>query len=55
MRAKLCQLAAAGRGVSRFQGCLITSLPYFSHLASPANLLGPSSQAHQLAMTLIPV
>ena len=44
---------ATRRGGSHFQGCLVTSLPYFSHLASPANLLGTSSQAHQLVMSLI--
>ena len=33
-----CQLAASRKGGSRFQGCLVTSLPYFLHLASPANL-----------------
>ena len=37
------------------QGCLVTSLLYFSQLASPANLLGTSSQAHQLAMSLIEI
>ena len=33
-----CQLAAAHKGGSRFQGCQVTSLLYFSHLAFPANL-----------------
>ena len=49
----LCQLAAVRRGGSRFWGCLVTSLPYFLHLAFPANLLGPSSQAHQLVISLL--
>ena len=46
-----CQLMAAGRGGSHFQGCLVTSLPYYLHLASPTNLLGTSSQGHQLVMS----
>ena len=47
-----CQLAAAGRGGSRFQGCLVTSFAVFFTVGLPANLLGTSSQAHQLAMSL---
>ena len=42
-----CKLAAVGRGGSRFQGCLGYLLALFF-----ANLLGTSSQAHQLAMSL---
>ena len=46
------QLVAACRGGSNFQGFLVTSLPYFSHFASLANLLGTSSQAHQLKLAM---
>ena len=39
-------------GGSRFQGCLVTSFAVFCTIGLPANLLGTSSQAHQLAMSL---
>ena len=42
-------------GGSRFQGCLATSFAVFVTVGLPANLLGTSSQAHQLAMSLTSV
>ena len=44
---RMCSL-----GGSRFQGCLVTSFAIFFTAGLPANLLGTSSQAHQLAMSL---